>query len=38
VFSTAFDALFTHAGLAMGERVLISGAAGSKWGKVVLVS
>ncbi len=28
VFSTAFDALFTHAGLAMGERVLISGAAG----------
>jgi NADPH:quinone reductase-like Zn-dependent oxidoreductase len=28
VFSTAFDALFTHAGLRMGERVLISGAAG----------
>ncbi len=28
VFSTAFDAMFTHAGLAMGERVLISGAAG----------
>ena len=28
VFSTAFDALFTHAHLAMGERVLVSGAAG----------
>ena len=28
VFSTAFDALFTQAGLRMGERVLISGAAG----------
>jgi NADPH:quinone reductase-like Zn-dependent oxidoreductase len=28
VFSTAFDALFTQAGLQMGERVLISGAAG----------
>jgi NADPH2:quinone reductase len=28
VFSTAFDALFTHAGLRMGERVLVSGAAG----------
>jgi NADPH2:quinone reductase len=28
VFSTAFDALFTRAGLAMGERVLVSGAAG----------
>jgi NADPH:quinone reductase-like Zn-dependent oxidoreductase len=28
VFSTAFDALFTRAGLRMGERVLISGAAG----------
>jgi NADPH:quinone reductase len=27
-FSTAFDALFTQAGLAMGERVLVSGAAG----------
>jgi len=28
VFSTAFDALFTRAHLRMGERVLISGAAG----------
>ena len=28
VFTTAHDALFTQAGLAMGERVLISGAAG----------
>jgi NADPH2:quinone reductase len=28
VFSTAFDALFTHAALRMGERVLVSGAAG----------
>jgi NADPH:quinone reductase-like Zn-dependent oxidoreductase len=28
VFSTAFDALFSQAGLCMGERVLISGAAG----------
>jgi NADPH2:quinone reductase len=28
VFSTAYDALFTQAGLRMGERVLISGAAG----------
>jgi NADPH2:quinone reductase len=28
VFSTAFDALFTQAELKMGERVLISGAAG----------
>jgi NADPH2:quinone reductase len=28
VFSTAFDALFTHSGLAMGERALITGAAG----------
>ena len=28
VFSTAFDALFTQADLRMGERVLISGAAG----------
>ncbi len=28
VFSTAFDALFTHADLRMGERVLVSGAAG----------
>jgi NADPH:quinone reductase-like Zn-dependent oxidoreductase len=28
VFSTAFDALFTQAGLRVGERVLISGAAG----------
>jgi len=28
VFSTAFDALFTQAGLSMGERVLVSGAAG----------
>ena len=28
VFSTAFDALFTQAGLQMGERVLVSGAAG----------
>ena len=28
VFSTAFDALFTRAGLSMGERVLVSGAAG----------
>ena len=28
VFSTAFDALFTHARLSMGERVLVSGAAG----------
>ena len=28
VFSTAYDALFTRAGLRMGERVLISGAAG----------
>jgi NADPH2:quinone reductase len=27
-FSTAYDALFTQAGLARGERVLISGAAG----------
>jgi NADPH:quinone reductase len=27
-FSTAHDALFTQAGLAMGERVLVSGAAG----------
>jgi NADPH:quinone reductase-like Zn-dependent oxidoreductase len=27
-FSTAYDALFTQAGLAVGERVLISGAAG----------
>ncbi len=27
-FSTAYDALFTQAGLQMGERVLISGAAG----------
>jgi NADPH:quinone reductase-like Zn-dependent oxidoreductase len=27
-FSTAYDALFTQAGLAMGERVLVSGAAG----------
>jgi NADPH:quinone reductase len=28
VFSTAFDALFTQADLRMGERVLVSGAAG----------
>ncbi len=28
VFSTAFDALFTQCGLAMGERVCIHGAAG----------
>jgi NADPH:quinone reductase len=28
VFSTAHDALFTQAGLRMGERVLVSGAAG----------
>ena len=28
VFTTAHDALFTQAGLRMGERVLISGAAG----------
>lgn len=28
VFSTAYDALFTQAGLAAGERVLVSGAAG----------
>ena len=28
VFSTAFDALFTHAELSMGERVLVSGGAG----------
>ncbi len=28
VFSTAYDALFTQAGLSMGERVLVSGAAG----------
>jgi NADPH2:quinone reductase len=28
VFSTAFDALFTQAGLQIGERVLVSGAAG----------
>jgi NADPH:quinone reductase-like Zn-dependent oxidoreductase len=28
VFSTAFDALFTQARLCMGERVLVSGAAG----------
>ncbi|HVA08122.1 MAG TPA: zinc-binding dehydrogenase [Acidimicrobiales bacterium] len=28
VFSTAFDALFTQAGLAMGERALVTGAAG----------
>ncbi len=28
VFSTAHDALFTQAGLQMGERVLVSGAAG----------
>ena len=28
VFSTAFDALFTHAHLSVGERVLVSGAAG----------
>jgi NADPH:quinone reductase-like Zn-dependent oxidoreductase len=27
-FSTAYDALFTQAGLRMGERVLVSGAAG----------
>jgi NADPH:quinone reductase-like Zn-dependent oxidoreductase len=27
-FSTAYDALFTQCGLAMGERVLITGAAG----------
>jgi NADPH:quinone reductase-like Zn-dependent oxidoreductase len=27
-FSTAYDALFTQAGLEMGERVLVSGAAG----------
>ncbi|HEY6471851.1 MAG TPA: zinc-binding dehydrogenase [Acidimicrobiales bacterium] len=27
-FSTAYDALFTRAGLQMGERVLVSGAAG----------
>ena len=28
VFSTAYDALFTQAGLASGERVLVTGAAG----------
>ena len=28
MFSTAFDALFTHARLSVGERVLVSGAAG----------
>ena len=28
VFATAYDALFTQAGLAMGERVLVWGAAG----------
>lgn len=28
VFSTAYDALFTQAGLRMGERLLVSGAAG----------
>jgi NADPH:quinone reductase len=28
VFSTAHDALFTQAGLSMGERVLVTGAAG----------
>jgi NADPH2:quinone reductase len=28
VFSTAFDALFTYADLRMGDRVLVSGAAG----------
>ena len=28
VFTTAYDALFTQAGLSMGERVLVSGAAG----------
>ncbi len=28
VFATAFDALFTQAGLAMGDRVLVTGAAG----------
>jgi NADPH2:quinone reductase len=28
VFSTAFDALFSQAGLSMGERVLVTGAAG----------
>jgi len=28
VFTTAYDALFTQAGLQMGERVLVSGAAG----------
>ena len=28
VYSTAYDALFTQAGLRMGERVLVSGAAG----------
>ena len=28
VFSTAYDALFTQAGLSMGERVLVTGAAG----------
>lgn len=28
VFSTAYDALFTQGGLRMGERVLVSGAAG----------
>jgi NADPH:quinone reductase-like Zn-dependent oxidoreductase len=28
VFTTAYDALFTQAGLRMGERVLVSGAAG----------
>ena len=28
VFTTAYDALFTQAGLKMGERVLVSGAAG----------
>ena len=27
-FTTAFDALFTQAGLSMGERLLVSGAAG----------
>ena len=30
VFTTAHDALFTQAGLRMGERVLISGAAGGR--------
>jgi NADPH:quinone reductase len=28
VFSTAYDALFSQAGLSMGERVLVTGAAG----------